>query len=99
MKLAIIATLASTVAAFVAPGSTNTHSSTALAAERREFFAGAAAAAAAAITGVAVLPQENNLLISASNPATGQFRGKYKGESFVPGRGMRNREEVLISAS
>jgi len=37
------------------------------------------------------------VLISASNPATGQFRGRYKGESFVPGKGLHQKDNELMA--
>lgn len=62
MKLTILAILASTVAAFVAPNNVQQTTATALNAERREFFAAAAAAA-----GAAFAPLAANAIIDYSN--------------------------------
>ena len=37
---------------------------------------------------------EGELVAGLNNPALGSFRGKFKGQSFTPGKGMRNTEEI-----
>ena len=37
---------------------------------------------------------EENLSAGLTNPAGASFRGKFKGQSFTPGKGMRLRDSV-----
>mmetsp|Transcript_9976 Transcript_9976/g.11066 ORF Transcript_9976/g.11066 Transcript_9976/m.11066 type:complete len:141 (+) Transcript_9976:20-442(+) len=66
---------------------------------RRELlgnFAKVLGAGAIAVgTGQNPMNQSPDLLAGLENPALGSFRGKYKGQSFQPGKGMRNSEELV----
>ena len=39
--------------------------------------------------------QEEELIAGLTNPAQESWRGKYKGQSFTPGKGMRARNEDI----
>ena len=80
---------------------TSVRSDTALNAEsgRRELlsdFAKVIGAGAIAV-GTSQIPGEQSpeLLAGLQNPALGSFRGKFKGQSFTPGKGMRDSEELV----
>ena len=55
------------------------------------FGAGAIAVGTGQISG----EQSSQLIAGLDNPALGNFRGKYKGQQFIPGKGMRNNEELI----
>jgi hypothetical protein len=38
---------------------------------------------------------DDELIAGLTNPAGGNFRGKFKGQSFTPGKGMRNKSDDL----
>mmetsp|Transcript_21557 Transcript_21557/g.32315 ORF Transcript_21557/g.32315 Transcript_21557/m.32315 type:complete len:140 (-) Transcript_21557:69-488(-) len=84
-----------------APQTTPVRSATALNAEsgRRELLGDLAKVlgAGALAVGGSQIPGSPGpeLLAGLENPALGSFRGKYKGQSFTPGKGLRNNEELV----
>ena len=73
-------------------------STTSLNAERREVLGNfAKILGAGAIIGGTTQSSNNapELLAGLTNPAQESWRGKYKGQSFTPGKGMRNHEDLM----
>eukprot|EP00559_Dactyliosolen_fragilissimus_P002103 CAMPEP_0184871560 /NCGR_PEP_ID=MMETSP0580-20130426/40787_1 /TAXON_ID=1118495 /ORGANISM="Dactyliosolen fragilissimus" /LENGTH=144 /DNA_ID=CAMNT_0027374231 /DNA_START=115 /DNA_END=549 /DNA_ORIENTATION=- len=86
------------------PNVSNTRTNTAISStpDRREIlgnFAKALSAGALVSGGVSELSLKDQpeLLAGLSNPALGSFRGKFKGQSFQPGKGMRAHDDELIA--
>eukprot|EP00527_Entomoneis_sp_CCMP2396_P000165 CAMPEP_0198154482 /NCGR_PEP_ID=MMETSP1443-20131203/68624_1 /TAXON_ID=186043 /ORGANISM="Entomoneis sp., Strain CCMP2396" /LENGTH=170 /DNA_ID=CAMNT_0043821161 /DNA_START=90 /DNA_END=605 /DNA_ORIENTATION=- len=96
--LAVLALLASTTEAFAPSSSSTSHASVVeLSAMSRRDAMGAAFGLVLGTVG-AVLEPAN----AASNPALETFKAKNKGQSFYPGKGMRDHEESfdrLVAAS
>jgi hypothetical protein len=85
--------------AFAPVSNTNVRVNTELAAtsDRRELLGNLAkalggVAAAAGASQQFIGDQSPTLLAGLQNPAGGNFRGKFKGQSFTPGKGMREHE-------